>query len=621
MWILCQRKFQQRIRSFSGKEKTAWHQESRSANVENKFYIKKLDSYEKASEISKIRMGTEPSYDLDLLPSVQMQKEMRKFLKYRGQQLGAEKFYTERRFYHHLCKMLQTRRDRPESFLDWDKEKWKQQMKIWLLQQGLPLTEISKSHCGNETVSQAKTLHYIDRLIDYFLDLRDADVDEMTKDVWQLEKLDIQVKQDLTRTTRIINFKEISQQDLREEVKKAIYFQLKTESIGTVKKEMTAIRRFSRYLKENNKEVDSCSKLDRKIMEEYLIYMKTEDTGTKRYRAELTRLRALLNMVADVYQYPQVKDLILNRDIPPDIRGEIKIYSDQELKRFNAFLTKVDVQTARLMLIHQMLGTRMSDAFKYELNKEDEPHMIKNKISHVSIELLETEFKEVMKKFDDLIYFLDNCIFEYSLGTFTKSLSRADIWDISKRLPVYEEWRTEKFKEVKDEIKQEYHLGSKEFSDAVNLIKENREFSVNIGCEKVFGSITENELKEYASLVRYYSEKSKSDNKGKEIGFDLRKIQKNGEILKKYLSSISMNTLNTLLCFSEMSNSFLAVEHLEEVHDDIVSKAFDGTYLIRKLKQRNICLRILYGMKKCGQVTYAKQLSAALEQEGVELTL
>ena len=63
----------------------------KSANVENKFYIKKLDSYEKASEISKIRMGTEPSYDLDLLPSVQMQKEMRKFLKYRGQQLGAGK--------------------------------------------------------------------------------------------------------------------------------------------------------------------------------------------------------------------------------------------------------------------------------------------------------------------------------------------------------------------------------------------------------------------------------------------------------------------------------------------------------------------------------------------------
>lgn len=272
-------------------------------------------------------------------------------------------------------------------------------------------------------------------------------------------------------------------------------------------------------------------------------------------------------------------------------------------------------------MIHFYYFDEEGDAFKYELNKEDEPHMIKNKISHVSIELLETEFKEVMKNFDDLIYFLDNCIFEYSLGTFTKSLSRADIWGISKRLPVYEEWRTEKFKEIKDEIKQEYHLGSKEFSDAVNLIKQNRAFSVNIGCEKVFGAITEDELKEYASLVKYYSEKNKFDNGDEKGVVDLHKIQKNGEILKKYLSSISLSTLNTLFCFYEMSNVFSAVERLEDTYNNIVANSFDGMYLIKKLKQRTTCLRILYGMKKCGQVTYAKQLSAALEQEGIELTL
>lgn len=272
-------------------------------------------------------------------------------------------------------------------------------------------------------------------------------------------------------------------------------------------------------------------------------------------------------------------------------------------------------------MIHFYYFDEEGDAFKYELNKEDEPHMIKNKISHVSIELLETEFKEVMKNFDDLIYFLDNCIFEYSLGTFTKSLSRADIWGISKRLPVYEEWRTEKFKEIKDEIKQEYHLGSKEFSDAVNLIKQNRAFSVNIGCEKVFGAITEDKLKEYASLVKYYSEKNKFDNGDEKGVVDLHKIQKNGEILKKYLSSISLSTLNTLFCFYEMSNVFSAVERLEDTYNNIVANSFDGMYLIKKLKQRTTCLRILYGMKKCGQVTYAKQLSAALEQEGIELTL
>ena len=258
------------------------------------------------------------------------------------------------------------------------------------------------------------------------------------------------------------------------------------------------------------------------------------------------------------------------------------------------------------------------DAFKYELNKENQPHMIKNKISHISIVLLETEFKEVMEKFDELICFLRNCMDEYSLGTFTKNLSRTDIWDISKRLPDYEEWRTEKFREIKEEIKQEYHLGSKEFSEAVNLIKKNRFFSENIGCEKIFGTITQEELKEYASLVKYYFEKNKFKEGNVTERYKLDGVQQNAEILKKYLSNSSMETLNTLLCFYDMSNSSLAVEKLEDVYEYIVGSSFDEMYIIRKLKQKNACLRIINGIKKCGQVTYAKQLQAALKEEGVD---
>ena len=258
------------------------------------------------------------------------------------------------------------------------------------------------------------------------------------------------------------------------------------------------------------------------------------------------------------------------------------------------------------------------DAFKYELNKENQPHMIKNKISHISIVLLETEFKEVMEKFDELIYFLRNCMDEYSLGTFTKNLSKTDIWDISKRLPDYEEWRTEKFREIKEEIKQEYHLGSKEFSEAVNLIKKNRFFSENIGCEKIFGTITQEELKEYASLVKYYFEKNKFKEGNVTEWYKLDGVQQNAEILKKYLSNSSMETLNTLLCFYDMSNSSLAVEKLEDVYEYIVGSSFDEMYIIRKLKQKDACLRIINGMKKCGQVTYAKQLQDALKEEGVD---
>lgn len=258
------------------------------------------------------------------------------------------------------------------------------------------------------------------------------------------------------------------------------------------------------------------------------------------------------------------------------------------------------------------------DAFKYELNKENQPHMIKNKICHISIELLETKFKEVMKKFDELIYFLGNCIDEYSLGTFTKNLSRADIWKISKRLPVYEEWGKEKFNEVKDQIKREYQLGSKEFSAALDLIKHNRLFSKNIGCEKIFGTITEEELKKYASLVKYYYEKDSSKEKVITEWYKLEEVQQNAEILRKYVSDISIETLYTLLCFYEIGNSNLTVEKLEDTYKYIVDSAFDEMYIIRKLKQENVCLRIVVGMRKCGQLTYEKQLQAALKEAMID---
>lgn len=131
---------------------------------------------------------------------------------------------------------MKEKNNRPESFLDWDKEKWMQQMKIWLLQQGLSLTAPFKNKCGGRGTQRARTLGYIECLIDYLTDLRDADVNEITKDVWKIEKLDIQVKQDLIRPRKTISFTGISQPELKEEIKKAVYFQLRIESLETVKR-------------------------------------------------------------------------------------------------------------------------------------------------------------------------------------------------------------------------------------------------------------------------------------------------------------------------------------------------------------------------------------------------
>lgn len=61
------------------------------------------------------------------------------------------------------------------------------------------------------------------------------------------------------------------------------------------------------------------------------------------------------------------------------------------------------------------------------------------------------------------------------------------------------------------------------------------------------------------------------------------------------------------------------IDHTIPTVKENIGVVFDEMYIIRKLKQKNTCLRIIVGMKKCGQVTYEKQLQAALEEEKVEL--
>ena len=107
--------------------------------------------------------------------------------------------------------------------------------------------------------------------------------------------------------------------------------------------------------------MQSCRDLNREIIEEYLTYLKTEATGTKHYHADLNRLRSLLESTGQMCDYPNLIGLFLTRDIPPTPKAAFKTYSDAELKRLNREIVKLDAQTARLMIIHQMLGTRISD--------------------------------------------------------------------------------------------------------------------------------------------------------------------------------------------------------------------------------------------------------------------
>ena len=96
-------------------------------------------------------------------------------------------------------------------------------------------------------------------------------------------------------------------------------------------------------------------------MEGYLIHKATNGSSGKSNSDDIIKLSSVLESIGKLHDWPHLEKLLINTDIPQEIQAEFKAYSDNELKRLNAHITKLDEQITRCMVIHQMLGTRISD--------------------------------------------------------------------------------------------------------------------------------------------------------------------------------------------------------------------------------------------------------------------
>lgn len=241
--------------------------------------------------------------------------------------------------------------------------------------------------------------------------------DEIEKDIWKLENLDIAYKKNPIKNVQTLNFTAIIQDDLREESKKAIYEHLHDEAIATIIKELTAIRRLSKYLKETYPDIHSAEELNRELLKEHLMYLATEAEDMNNYRMDLTRLRGTLETIGKLYWYPHLEILFLASDLPRQVQPKLKFYSDSELIRFNAALAELDEQMERLMVIHQMLGTRISDTLIQQtdcLYRQDGHPMIQIRqmktttfVKPISAELellIEKAMEYTKKRYGDTVY-------------------------------------------------------------------------------------------------------------------------------------------------------------------------------------------------------------------------
>lgn len=334
--------------------------------MEDRIYYRELECYQNAPESIVRMIGRQDFYDLSQLPTDNMKDEFRRYLRQRGSQVKLLTIQHEKNQFKQFCHAVQIHRRIPASLLDWQEKQWIQMIKAWMLQNGIPLTTEKKSVYGKLHRIEAPLICYLRRVIRA---IQPEDTrPEQEKDIWQLNKLDLAIKENPIYKTDTINFTGIRQPGIREEAKQAIYLHLKYEKLGTVKREMTSLRQFSKYLEEQHKELNSCAEIDRALLEEYLIHKATNGSSGRGNSDDILKLRSVLESIGKIYEYPHLEKLFLSTDIPPEIQPEFKTYSDAELKRLNAHITKLDEQITRCLVIHQMLGTRISDTLTLQRN-------------------------------------------------------------------------------------------------------------------------------------------------------------------------------------------------------------------------------------------------------------
>ena len=326
--------------------------------MNERIYLWELFDKEQTPEAQRKMVGKNPYYDLSPIPSPKVREEMAAFIRWRSTQVCAARVYSDRQYYKKLCRFFQESIRPKTSLLDKPADVWIRQFKGWMFKEQIPIYEAQNTVNGSVLMIKVREISYLEHLLK-FLTVDDRKEEE--KDVWELDKLGIDFRNNPIKRVRRLAFTGILQDAIRQEAKKGIYLNLQSEAIACVQKELTAIRRLSRYLDERHPDIKSCKDIDRMTIEEYLTYLKTEATETKHFHADLNRLRCLLESIGQMCDYPNLIGLFLTRDIPPTPKAAFKTYSDAELKRLNREIVKLDEQTARLMIIHQMLGTRISD--------------------------------------------------------------------------------------------------------------------------------------------------------------------------------------------------------------------------------------------------------------------
>ena len=248
------------------------------------------------------------------------------------------------------------------------------------------------------------------------------------------------------------------------------------------------------------------------------------------------------------------------------------------------------------------------DAFRYTTSVSDAPHMESKNVTHISLDVFTENYYSLYEMIDNFSYFLSEIIYEYMQGTFTKKLSRTQISEISLLIGDIKGWKTSK-----EDIKNKYSIGSKELTDAVNIIKSHREFSMNIGKEIKFHDISCVALEAYKeyqiNAVKLIHDQKVKDPLGLEYEESFQDEDELKKLEDKFLSVVSYDELIFFISCIEIIKTNLYSEQLDSTYLELFEAYHNcSESALYKLGGGRLHRHLIAGLKRCGQMTYYNKM-------------
>lgn len=218
-------------------------------------------------------------------------------------------------------------------------KKWEElerSYKAFLYKKGLALC-VRRNRPDRRSVEQQSSaqVSFLKMYYEYVVKLKTADIPENEKDVWDMRKLDIVPRSNPIRGRYRLDFREIRQKEFKEIIKRILYSHCQTKAMGSIKAELRGFRRFAGFMYDRFPEVKHFTEISRDMIEDYLVYIKT-DTGltSVSYTTELSVLDNLLDEIGRELEIENLCNLFLSSDCKAYDNALPEAYSNAEIRSF-----------------------------------------------------------------------------------------------------------------------------------------------------------------------------------------------------------------------------------------------------------------------------------------------